>query len=166
MTEVKTGTIYKISTEKSDKVYVGSTTQPLNRRFTVHKSSFKTGRCDCTSRELFELGECKIEALEVLYNCTKRELEIKEQEYQDLLKKFLVNKNKVKPTKKDKKEQGNNAALRCYHKKAQDPEFKKKKAEEAKRRRDANPQEKEAYNLKRREARNNQLLKKSNLEAV
>jgi hypothetical protein len=145
MTEVKTGTIYKISTEKSDKVYVGSTTQPLNRRFTKHKSDFKVNRCECTSRELFELGECKIEALEVLYNCTKRELVIKEQEYQDLLKKFLVNKNKVNPTKKDKKEQLKKAALRCYHKKAQDPEFRKKKAEEA---------------------RNRRLLKKSNSEAV
>jgi hypothetical protein len=42
------------------------------------------------------------------------------------------------------------------------PEFKKQKAEEAKRRRDANPQEKEAYNLKRREAR---LAKTRNTES-
>jgi len=151
MSETKTGTIYKISTPKSEKVYVGSTTQAINRRLSSHKSSFKTGKCECVSRELFELGECKIEALEVLYNCTKRELQIKEQEYIELLD--CVNKQRSHRTKNQAQEQNQTASLKCYHKKAQDPEFKKQKAEEAKRRRDANPQEKEAYNLKRREAR-------------
>ena len=63
----QTGTVYKISTDKSDKVYIGSTTTPINRRFSSHKS-----RPCCSCKELLELGECKIEALEVLYNCTKR----------------------------------------------------------------------------------------------
>jgi len=132
---IGTGTVYKISTPKTNKVYIGSTTQKLNRRFYNHKSAFNSGRCDCTSRELFELGECKIEALEVLYNITKRELAIKEQQYQDLLKEFLVNKNNVVPTPEAKINQGRKAALKCYHKKAQDPEFKKKLAEKARLRR-------------------------------
>jgi hypothetical protein len=155
----QTGTVYKISTDKSDKVYIGSTTQPLNKRFSQHKSDFKANakKC-CVSKELLELGECKIEALEVLYNCTKRELEIKEQFYLDLLKEKSVNKkrayvlNKKYYTKKNyerkseehKKEQNREKGLRFYHKQMQDPEFRKKKAEEAKNRR---------------------LLKKSNLEA-
>jgi hypothetical protein len=160
MSETKTGTIYKISTPKSEKVYVGSTVQQLCKRMRDHRSSFSTGRCDNTSRELLELGECKIEALEVLYNCTKKELQIMEQVYIELLD--CVNKQRSHRTSEIKQKQNQTASLKCYHKKAQDPEFKKQKAEEAKRRRDANPQVKEAYNLKRREAR---LAKTRNTES-
>lgn len=132
MTEIKTGTVYKISTEKSDKVYVGSTTQPINRRLIQHKS-----RPCCACKELLELGECKIEALEVLYNCTKRELEIKEQFYLDLLN--SVNKKRAYQTKEQRKQQ---------------------KAEGAIRWREANRERHNESN------RNSRLKKKSNLEAV
>ena len=111
MTEIKTGTVYKISTEKSDKVYVGSTTQPLNRRFTKHKS-----RPCCACKELLELGECKIEALEVLYNCTKRELEIKEQFYLDLLNEKAVNKKRAHQTKEQRKQQRKESRNKCRQK--------------------------------------------------
>ena len=140
MTEVKTGTVYKVSTDKSDKVYVGSTKQKISCRMWSHLSNKK-----CSCHELIELGECKIEALEVLYNCTKRELEIKEQFYLDLLKEKAVNKKRAHHTDQQKKEDNRERGLRCYHKQMQDPEFRKKKAEEA---------------------RNRRLLKKSNSEAI
>ncbi len=129
------GTIYKISTEKSDKVYVGSTTQPLNFRMAQHRH-----KRTCSCRELLELGECKIEALEVLYNCTKRELQIKEQEYLELLKEKAVNKQKAIRTKEEQKEYN-----RLW--------------------REANRQE---TNRKRKESyyKNKEYVKKSNSEAV
>ena len=94
------GQVYKISSEHSDKCYIGSTERDLNTRFTSHK-------CDqrCMSKILFELGECKIEALEVLYNITKQELKIKEQYYLDLLKDKAVNKNNADLTKEKRKQQ-------------------------------------------------------------
>ena len=134
MTEIKTGTIYKLSTEKSDKVYIGSTTQTINRRLIQHKS-----RPCCACKELLELGECKIEALEVLYNCTKRELEIKEQFYIDLLKEKSVNKKRAHQTKEQRKQQ---------------------KYEDSKRWREANREKHNESN------RNSRLKKKSNSEAV
>ena len=139
MTEIKTGTIYKLSTEKSDKVYVGSTTQPINKRFSQHKSDFKVSSPKCCScKELLELGECKIEALEVLYNCTKRELEIKEQFYLDLLNSVNKKRN-LKLTKEQKKIQN---------------DIKVKRWREANR---------EKYN---EQQKNSRLKKKSNSEAV
>ena len=131
MSETKTGTIYKISTPKSEKVYVGSTVQALKNRMFSHKSNRK-----CSCYELIQLGECKIEALEVLYNCTKKELEIKEQFYLDLLKDKAVNKKRAHHTDQDKKKDNCKKSLKCYHKKMEDPEYRKQKAEEAKLRRD------------------------------
>jgi mevalonate kinase len=97
---IGTGTVYKISTPKTDKVYIGSTTQKLNARMRQHRCSKA-----CMSQQLLELGECKIEALEVLYNITKKELEIKEQYYQNLLKELTVNKKRAHQTKEDLKQQ-------------------------------------------------------------
>lgn len=126
---IGTGTVYKISTPKTDKVYIGSTTTPINRRFSSHKS-----RPCCSCKELLELGECKIEALEVLYNCTKRELEIKEQYYLNLLKELTVNKKRAHQTKEDRRKQkaDNNKKW-----KLENPElYKQKKRDENERRKE------------------------------
>ena len=93
----KTGTVYKISSLNSEKVYVGSTTRTLNQRLSHHKS-----RKTCMCKELLKLGECKIEALEVLYNCTKKELILKEQHYLDLLKETVINKKRAYTTKEER----------------------------------------------------------------
>ena len=160
---IGTGTVYKISTPKNDKVYIGSTTQKLNIRLSQHKCNK-----NCMAQQLLELGECKIEALEVLYNITKEELRIKEQHYLELLKELSVNKHRSfnnqqqhKDMKKEshkkwfiKKSQDDNfvqkekervkaASLDYYHKKMQDPEFRKKKAEEARLKRQQKKYEKE-----------------------
>ena len=50
---------YYIKSDKSDKVYVGSTTQPLNNRFYSHKSSDGTA-----SKEILGLGNAQIFLLE------------------------------------------------------------------------------------------------------
>lgn len=99
---IGTGQVYKISSEHTDKCYIGSTEQTLEQRFNVHKRQKKKS---CMSKVLLELGECKIEALEVLYNITKQELKIKEQYYLDLLKDKVLNKRKAYQTKEQKRKQ-------------------------------------------------------------
>jgi hypothetical protein len=56
-------TIYKISSTKGDKIYIGSTVQPLKYRWCLHKNEWNT----TSSSKLFELygiDSCKIEAIE------------------------------------------------------------------------------------------------------
>jgi len=66
-------TIYKIWSEKGEKVYIGSTTQPLHRRMITHTSSKR-----CMSNRLFKeygIDSCKIEAIEEVKvdECCQRE---------------------------------------------------------------------------------------------
>jgi len=74
-----TGFIYKIVADDTDKVYYGSTTTPLNERMCKHKSEFKRGLHNCSSREMFNYLNTRIELLETHYNVDK-----------DALKKILV----------------------------------------------------------------------------
>ena len=126
------GQVYKITSEHTEKCYIGSTKQKLNKRFCDHRC-----KTNCMSRILFELGECKIEALEVLYNITKQELKIKEQYYLDLLKDKAVNKNKADPSKEHKQKENQKHSLNWYYRKIQNPEFREKIAKEARDRRKA-----------------------------
>ena len=70
------GNIYIIKSKQTDKVYVGSTIQCLNRRFSEHKSNK-----DCTSVEILKYNDAEIELLEC-YECeNKEQLRKKEGEY-------------------------------------------------------------------------------------
>ena len=72
------GKIYKISSKHSDKVYIGSTCQKLNLRFSLHKSNYKLRKYNVSVHNLFDLGDCKIELIEN-YPCKNRkELEMRE----------------------------------------------------------------------------------------
>ena len=82
------GKIYKITDIAYTKMYIGSTTQSLSRRFSKHKASYKLwkdGKCGrSTSYDLFDefgIDNCKIELIEE-YECeSKMELERKEGEH-------------------------------------------------------------------------------------
>ena len=70
------GKIYMIKSKQTNKVYIGSTVDTLNRRFGKHKSD-KT----CTSREILKYDDAEIELLEC-YECeNKKQLERHEGEY-------------------------------------------------------------------------------------
>ena len=70
------GRIYIIKSSQTDKVYIGSTVETLNKRFREHKCS-KT----CTSREILKYDDAEIILLEC-YDCeTYEELRKKEGEY-------------------------------------------------------------------------------------
>jgi hypothetical protein len=63
------GKIYRIASERTTKIYVGSTTQPLLKRFSAHRSSHKrfvTGLQwnGCTASEILKYGDARIELVE------------------------------------------------------------------------------------------------------
>ncbi len=73
MTDYSKGKIYRIVSDKTDQVYIGSTVQTLERRFTDHKSHFKCGPY-CASTELLKLGDARIELIRDFPCNSEREL--------------------------------------------------------------------------------------------
>ena len=61
------GKIYIIKSSQTNRVYVGSTVQSLNERFSKHKSDK-----NCTSREILKYSDAEIELLEC-YECENLE---------------------------------------------------------------------------------------------
>jgi hypothetical protein len=75
--------IYKLTSPQTEQCYVGSTSIPLNHRFSCHKSHYKgwlnKTRARMSSFEIVKYDDCSIELIE-LYNCENRtELRIREQ---------------------------------------------------------------------------------------
>lgn len=106
------GKIYKLVSNHTDKIYVGSTCKEyLSQRLAKHKNNYKewikNEKKYISSFELFELGDVEIVLLESV-NCeTKDELFKKEREYIEKYKDIIVN-NILRPitTKEDKIEDG------------------------------------------------------------
>ena len=75
------GKIYKITSPHTDKIYIGSTVQPLKQRFSAHKYEYKKNNYNCSSRIIFDFGDCNIELIKD-YQCNnKKELEAEEMKY-------------------------------------------------------------------------------------
>ena len=73
--EIITGIIYCLKSNKTDKIYIGSTTQKLNDRFTNHKSDYKNKK-DVYHNSAFELlkyNDCYCEVIKEVV-CTKHKL--------------------------------------------------------------------------------------------
>lgn len=89
MADYQQGTIYKIVSENTDKVYVGSTTQTLEVRFSQHKNcyeKFQNGKYYyITSYELLKQTDCKIELLENFPCNSRKELCTRERFYIETL---------------------------------------------------------------------------------
>jgi hypothetical protein len=119
--DYKNGKIYKITDIAYTKMYIGSTCQPLSKRFTNHKKDYKLWkngkRGKFTSFDLFDefgIENCKIELIEN-YECNcKDELLKKEGEHiknNDCVNKFIpcrtpkeyreANKDKLKEYNKE-----------------------------------------------------------------
>ena len=101
------GQIYAIKSNQTDKIYIGSTVQPLNRRFSLHKSKFKSWNNNkanyITSFDIMKFDDCIIYPI-CLYPCnTKEELQKKEAE---VMKNTIgcINKNIPTRTQKEYKE--------------------------------------------------------------
>lgn len=105
--DYRNGRIYKIVSDLTDMIYIGSTTQPLCKRLVKHKGNYKeslTGKNRyITSFELFKLGETRIELIEN-YPCNnKEELNAREGYYIKLNNNICVNKNIAGRTSKEYK---------------------------------------------------------------
>jgi hypothetical protein len=90
MSSYATGKIYKITSPYTDMIYVGSTTQSLERRMNKHKSNYKNRTH--SSKYMFDSGDPQIELIEEYHCDSKKELLLREQYYMDLYKDCICNK--------------------------------------------------------------------------
>ena len=93
--------IYKITSDHTDKIYIGSTTRNLNDRITSHKCRYNkwkenNTRQYCSSYILYKLGDIKYELLE-LYKCNNKK-ELLEREAYHIKQNYNLVVNKNKPT--------------------------------------------------------------------
>lgn len=84
------GYIYKILSPSTDKVYIGSTIQDLNSRFSFHKGDMK--RKNMGSKEIMKYPDAEIILLEEVIFDNKKELKFKERCYYEKYKNIRVNK--------------------------------------------------------------------------
>jgi len=96
MTELKQGRIYKIISDSTDKIYVGSTYTNLAQRLAQHRAQYKQYINEkaeyMTSFELIKNGNCNIVLIES-FDCNSREqLRAREAYWIKELKDQIVNK--------------------------------------------------------------------------
>ena len=93
------------------KIYIGSTIQPLHRRFYRHQYSYKTNQ-SCTSKNILQFEDAKIEELHIVECESIKELRAKEHECVMLHKDIAVNKHYL-----DTKQNIHNKAVKKYDQK-------------------------------------------------
>ena len=93
---LQNGKIYKITSNSTDKIYIGSTCQSIETRFSCHKSSYKlflNGRCNKnTCYELIKLGDTIITLIEEIQYETRKQLYQRERYHIELNKDICINK--------------------------------------------------------------------------
>ena len=90
--------VYKITSESSHQIYVGSTTYPLHIRFKCHRNQFKDFNSRhsnkwCSSFNMFIHPDCKIELIERVQDLET--LRNREQHYLDINRGITVNKHRA-----------------------------------------------------------------------
>ena len=99
MVNYNSSKIYKIISNQTNKIYVGSTTKLyLSQRLTAHKSAYNYWlkghlKSYITSFDLLKLGDVEIILLENVNANSKDELHARERYYIELYKDIVVNKN-------------------------------------------------------------------------
>ena len=92
--DMKIGRIYKLCSNQTNKIYIGSTTQTLKQRLHNHNQNYKNYNNDTyhyvTSFEIIKYDDCYIELIKEVC-CSKRQLLILEGD-EILLNKNCVNK--------------------------------------------------------------------------
>lgn len=93
------GKIYKIISENTEKIYIGSTVKKLSCRFSDHKRN-PLHKISCASNIIIECGEARIELIEE-YPCeSKKDLLLREQYWMDHFSDLCVNKQRAIVDKK------------------------------------------------------------------
>jgi hypothetical protein len=158
--DYKNGKIYKIVSDLTDMIYIGSTCSPLSKRHYEHKKTTKrynkTRLSYITSHELIKLGDTQIELIED-YPCDRKEqLHAREAHYIRLYKDNVVNKlmlgaNKEKIAEHHKKyRQANKEKIAKYDKQRRQ-ENKEKIAEQRKQYRQENKEKIAKYDKQRKQ---------------
>ena len=87
MPDYQKGKIYKLVSDHTDEIYIGSTCQQyLCNRLGTHVRDFKKGINRCTCKKLFELGDVKIILIENVPCNSKDELHKRERYYIESMK--------------------------------------------------------------------------------
>jgi hypothetical protein len=106
--DYKNGKIYKITSNSTDKIYIGSTCQPLCKRMTKHRGNYKlfinSKRGKTTSFELIALGDAIITLIEDFPCERKEQLQARERYHIELNKDICVNKCIPTRTRKEYEE--------------------------------------------------------------
>jgi len=97
------GKIYKLVSAKTDKIYIGSTCNPLYKRLWGHKNDCKNS-C-ITSKEIIKFDDCKIILIEDFPCERKEQLTARERYHIEQNKDICVNKIIPTRTKKEWDEQ-------------------------------------------------------------
>ena len=121
------GKIYKIVSNQTDNIYIGSTIQPLSVRMGGHRSNFKCGKSG-SSKEIMKYDDNQIILIK-LFPCNCRgELEAEERKYVESLS--CVNKNI--PSRKYNEYQKTEKYKECQKKYTQSEKGKESKKESQK----------------------------------
>lgn len=93
MVDYKDGKIYKISSGLTDRIYIGSTTKPIEKRFKQHQNAYK---CGCNRlAELLMDDDAEIHLVES-FPCDNRiDLIKREQHHLELNRLNVINMNKA-----------------------------------------------------------------------
>ena len=125
------GRIYKITSKNSNKVYIGSTTQTLQRRLYGHKYDYigyLNGKYNyVTSFEILELGDYRIELIEEIDFTDKKDL-LKREGYFIQTTKNTVNRGIVRGLCKD--DMHRERSITYYHRHVNDINSKRKVKQE------------------------------------
>ena len=112
MVNYQNGKVYKIVSDQTDQIYVGSTCLSLAQRLAGHKSNYKTflkrGTHFITSFDIVKYDDCKIILIEV-FPCDQR-CELEAREYYHM-KGFENKVNTVMPTRTSKQHYQENKEL-------------------------------------------------------
>ena len=81
MPDYQKGKIYKLVSDHTDEIYIGSTCQLLCHRLSQHARDFREGKNKCTCKNMFELGKVKIVLIENVPCDSKEELYKRERHY-------------------------------------------------------------------------------------
>lgn len=98
MPNYQNGKIYCLRSHKTDKIYIGSTTQKLSQRMAKHRNHYKSN-VYVSSCELLCYDDCYIELIE-LYPCNNK-MELRKREGEIIRDRECINKRIAGRNKKD-----------------------------------------------------------------
>jgi hypothetical protein len=105
MPDYSNGKIYKLVSDKTDMIYIGSTTKKLHERLSGHNTDFTKNHGSKTSKKLFQLcGTISIELIKLFPCDCKKELEKEEGKYIREYKNICVNERIAGRTQKEFRE--------------------------------------------------------------